>query len=106
MAAFRGFSAVGLPAVLVLAGTAVVEASAFVGGLPGLLGTAYGRVALIKLVLFLVLLALAALNRFALTARRHMRFSVTMEMAIGAIVVTAAAFLASLTPGIHHHVMN
>ena len=91
MAAFRGFSAVGLPAVLVLAGTAVVEASAFVGGLPGLLGTAYGRVALIKLVLFLVLLALAALTDFAVTARRHMRFSVTMEMAIGAIVVTAAA---------------
>ena len=39
------------------------------GGLPGLLGTGYGQVALVKLGLFVVLLALAALNRLALTDR-------------------------------------
>jgi putative copper export protein len=111
VAAFRGFSTVGLPAVLILAGTALVQASVLVGGLPGLLGTAYGHVALLKLVLFLILLALAALNRFAftaqlagaasLTARRRMRLSVSLEMVIGALVVTVAAFLASLAPGVH-----
>jgi putative copper export protein len=47
VAAFRGFSAVGLPAVLVLAGTALVQASVLIGGLPGLLGTPYGHVALL-----------------------------------------------------------
>ncbi|MBV8398661.1 MAG: CopD family protein [Acetobacteraceae bacterium] len=109
--AFRGFSGVGIPAVLIIAGTALVQINALVGGLPGLLGTAYGHVALLKLVLFLVLLSLALMNRFALTARlagpspltarRHMRLSVSLEMLIGALVVTAAAFLASTSPGVH-----
>jgi hypothetical protein len=55
------------------------------GGLPGLFGTGYGQVALVKLGLFVVLLALAALNRLALTdrlagtasdaPRHHMRIS-------------------------------
>ena len=37
----------------------------FMGGLPGLFGTGYGHIALVKLGLFVVLLALAALNRLA-----------------------------------------
>ena len=109
--ACRDFTPVGLAAVLLLAGTAVVQVTEFMGGLPGLFGTGYGHVALIKLGLFVVLLGLAALNRLALTdrlagsasdtARRHMRGSVALEMVLGLLVVITAGFLASHAPGTH-----
>ncbi len=67
--ACRSFTPVGLSAVLVLGGTAVLQVTDLMGGMPGLFGTGYGHVALVKVGLFFVLLALAALNRLALTDR-------------------------------------
>lgn len=109
--ACRSFTPIGLSAVLVLMGTAAVQVTEFMGGLPGLFGTGYGHVALVKLGLFACLLVLAAVNRLALTdrlagvapraARRHMRVSIGIEMVLGALVVITAAFLASHTPGTH-----
>jgi putative copper export protein/mono/diheme cytochrome c family protein len=109
--ACRGFTPIGLSAVVVLAGTAVVQVAQFIGGMPGLFGTAYGHIALMKVGLLLLLLVLAALNRFVLTeriagtapavARRHMRCSIAAETVLGALVVIAAGFLASATPGVH-----
>ena len=105
------FTPIGLSAVLVLAGTASVQVAEFMGGLPGLFGTGYGHVALVKLALFVVLLALAALNRLVLTdrllgpdaaaAQRHMRRSIATEAALGTLVILTAGFLASHTPGTH-----
>ena len=105
----HGFTPIGLASVLLLAGTAVVQIAALMGGLPGLFGTGYGRVALVKLGVFVVLLMLAATNRLVLTgrlaavtgARRLMRLSIAAEMVLGALVVITAGFLASLTPGTH-----
>ena len=81
------------------------------GGLPGLFGTGYGQIALVKLALFIVLLTLAALNRLALTerlaesktgaARRLMRASIAFEAVLGTIVIILAGFLASRTPATH-----
>jgi putative copper export protein/mono/diheme cytochrome c family protein len=109
--ACRSFTPVGLACVLLLMGTATLQVMQFVGGLPGLFGTRYGHVALLKLGLFAILLGLAALNRLALTdrlagtapemARRHMQLSVGGEMVLGLFVVVAAGFLASLIPGTH-----
>jgi putative copper export protein/mono/diheme cytochrome c family protein len=109
--ACRSFTPVGLSAVLVLGGTATVQVAEFMGGLPGLFGTGYGQVALVKLGLFVVLLTLAATNRLALTdrlagtapdtARRHMRVSVATETVLGTLVVLTAGFLASHEPGTH-----
>src|SRR5271166_4454047 len=109
--ACRSFTPVGLSAVLVLGGTATVQVTEFMGGLPGLFGTGYGQVALVKLGLFAVLLTLAAINRLALTdrlaatapdtARRHMRVSVATETMLGTLVVLTAGFLASHAPGTH-----
>ena len=109
--ACRSFTPVGLSAVLVLGGTATVQVTEFMGGLPGLFGTGYGHVALVKLGLFVVLLTLAAINRLALTdrlagtapdaARRHMRVSVATETVLGTLVVLTAGFLASHAPGTH-----
>ncbi len=108
-AACHSFTPIGLASVLLLAGTAVMQTAALMGGLSGLLGTHYGQVALLKLGMFLVLLVLAAANRLVLTdrladtsgARRLMRCSIAAEMVLGALVVIAAATLASLTPGTH-----
>lgn len=109
--ACRNFTPIGLSAVLLLAGTATVQVAEFMGGLPGLFGTGYGHIALLKLALFVALLGLAAVNRLALTdrlagtasavAHRHMRVSIAMETVLGALVVVTAAFLASHTPGTH-----
>lgn len=109
--ACRNFTPVGLSAVLILAGTAIVQVTELMGGLPGLFGTTYGHVALVKVGLFLMLLTLAALNRLVLTehlalgtagvTQRHMRISVGLEMLLGVAVITTAGFLASLTPGMH-----
>jgi putative copper export protein/mono/diheme cytochrome c family protein len=109
--ACRSFTPVGLSAVLVLAGTATLQVAEFMGGLPGLFGTGYGQVALVKLGLFAVLLTLAALNRLALTdrlagtasggAQRYMRVSVATESVLGTLVVLTAGFLASHAPGTH-----
>ena len=105
------FTPIGLSAVLILGGTATLQVVEFMGGLAGLFGTGYGHVALVKLGLFLALLTLAAINRLVLTerllgktqdaGRRHIRMSIAIEAALGALVIMTAAFLASHTPGTH-----
>ena len=104
----RRFSVVGLAAVTMLIGTALVQFWSLVGGLPELLGTGYGRVVLLKLGLFALLLACAGLNRQRLTpalggdfparARGQLLASIAVE-SVGAIaIVLAAGWLAQLTP--------
>jgi putative copper export protein/mono/diheme cytochrome c family protein len=109
--ACRSFTPMGLSATVILAGTAVLQVTELMGGMPGLFGTGYGHVALVKLGLFFVLLTLAALNRLALTnrlggptpdaARRHMRWSIAIETILGVAVVVTAGFLATHAPGTH-----
>ena len=65
--AARRFSTLGLASVAILAATAMFQGWILSGGLPGLVGTAYGAVLLIKATLFTALIALAAFNRFRLT---------------------------------------
>lgn len=105
------FSLVGAIAVALIAGTALEQSTQWIGGLGGLFGTTYGHIALLKLMLFFVLLILAALNRFALTARllgagaasarQLLRLSIATEAILGTLVIMVAAFLASATPATH-----
>jgi len=104
----RRFSPIALASVLVLAGTALVQAAALIGSVAGLTGTAYGEADLTKTALFAVLLVCAALNRFVFAgslgdrrpeeARRRLRTSLRIEIALGLAVVLAAGVLASLPP--------
>jgi mono/diheme cytochrome c family protein len=95
--------------VLVLIATALVQGNSLVGGLPGLFGTEYGHVVLVKLALFAVLLTLAMVNRFVLTARFErgqsgravLGVAIGIEAVAGVAVVLAAALLASQEPGLH-----
>ncbi|HTB42296.1 MAG TPA: CopD family protein [Acetobacteraceae bacterium] len=110
-ASCHNFTPVGLCAVLLIACTAVVQAWQLIGGLGALFGTTYGRIALLKLALFLTLLLLAVINRFVLTERLHdtaqpvtvrlLRVSLAVETVLGILVILVAAFLASGTPGTH-----
>src|SRR5579883_637677 len=89
--ACRNFTPIGLASVLLLAVTAIIQVGGLMGGMAGLFGTTYGRIALIKLGLFTGLLALAALNRLVLTERlaangwhvvQAMRTSIGIEMGL------------------------
>ena len=109
--ACRRFSPLGTLCVLILAGTAGYQFWILIGGLPGLIGTAYGLLALLKAVLFTALLGFAAHNRFRLTpdlvshtpdaARRRMLRSIAGETVVGLLVVLAAGVLSSLPPAMH-----
>jgi putative copper export protein/mono/diheme cytochrome c family protein len=101
--AARRFFPLGLATVSVIAATSLIQATYLVGSVPALVGTAYGRVALLKLLLFLSLLVLAALNRFVFSARpgAPLRRSIICETGFAIAVVLTAGFLAHLTPGAH-----
>jgi len=107
----RRFSPIGIGAVALLAGTGLAQGSALIGGMPGLFGTPYGRLALVKLALFVLMLGLAAANRLWLVdrldgprparARAVLRNAILGETALGGLVVIAAASMANLPPGLH-----
>ena len=107
----RRFATLGSMSVTVLVMTALFQGAELSGGLRGLTGTAYGGVLLTKVAFFILLVALAALNRFRLTpllvgadgekARRALTASIAAETMIGLLVVLAASMLSSLEPGMH-----
>jgi putative copper export protein/mono/diheme cytochrome c family protein len=106
--AARQFSLLAVIAVATIAATSLQQASVLIGSLPALIGTDYGRMAIVKLALFMALLGLGMMNRFALTpaleaplAVRRLRASVVIETILGLCVVLTAGQLASLPPGVH-----
>ena len=97
--------------VLLLAGSAIVQGDVLLGGLPGIAGTPYGWVSVVKLALFAVLLGFAVRHRWRLprrlsgtnpdAARRSLLRSLAWEALAGVAVIAAAALLSRLTPGMH-----
>ncbi len=108
-AAARRFSRLGIACVAALLATATVQARLLVVNVPGLVGTAYGWMACLKIVLFAVLIALAARNRIGLTPRLgqgaaaigRLRAAIMLEVALGLAVLAAAAVLTELQPAMH-----
>ncbi len=109
--AARWFTPLGKACVAGIVVSAGVQAWGLVGSVPGLLGTAYGWTALLKLALLGVLLGFAVLNRYRLApalrgerpgrARRRLVAAVAVQSGFGLAVVLASALLASLPPAIH-----
>lgn len=100
------FAQLGTVCVSVLAVTAFGQSVALAGSLPALVGTDYGRMLLVKLGLFLLLVALAARNRFVLTPRLAadpgaLNRSLTIEILTAAGLLMAASLLSSLAPAAH-----
>ena len=109
--AARWFSPLGKWCVTAMVATAGFQFWALVGGLPGLVGTAYGWVALAKFALLGVLFGFALWNRYDLApallgadpeaARRRLVRSVLVQTGFGVATVLAAGVLSSLPPALH-----
>ena len=105
--AARRFSSIGVISVGVLTAAAILQGWELIGGVGGLVGTAYGRLALAKSALFVLLVAIAAVNRQVFTPRlareapagRYLERSIAAETALAMLVILAASSMAGLTPG-------
>ena len=109
--AARWYSPLGKWCVAGLVLSAAYQSWELIGGLPGLIGTAYGRVALVKLGLLAILLGFAMANRYRLApallrgppeaARRRLIRSIAVQTGFGLAVVLAAGVLSELPPSLH-----
>jgi putative copper resistance protein D len=109
------FSILGIVSVGTLLVTGIVNTYYLAGSRPALLHTEYGRLLLIKIALFLAMVAIAAVNRFRLTpqllqqvsiaasrdALRQLRRNAAIEVLAGAIVIAIVAALGTMPPAIH-----
>lgn len=105
-AALRGFAPLGLACVAVLAVTGLFNIQIVTGDLGAAFVGGYGAILVAKLVCFAAMLALAAVNRFALlpdldrpgVAAHHAMLALAAEAVLGCVVVGLAALLASGPP--------
>ena len=112
--AARRFSAWALVSVLVLAASGIANAATQVGDVAGLVGTTYGRLLLVKLLVFALALGVAGLNRRrfvpalggdAVTvgrpAMKRLAAAVTAEALLMLVVIGLVAALGVTPPARH-----
>lgn len=109
------FSILGIVSVGTLLATGIVNTYYLAGSVRALLHTDYGRLLLIKVALFLAMVAIATVNRFRLTplllqqaniaasrdGLRQLRRNAAIETLAGAIVIAIVAALGTMAPAIH-----
>lgn len=117
-AAAIAFSDLGLGCVAALLVTGAINAWFLVGTIGALLGTLYGQLLLLKLVLFAAMVSLAASNRLRLLPRlattdhgrkanesrrafAAIERNAMLESAMGVLVIAIAGTLGTLVPGAH-----
>ena len=105
----RRFSIMGMVSVATLLLTGFINAAILVGSVHALVVTEYGRLLLLKLVLFALMLVLAVVNRLVLTPRlagrgalRWLTRNSTVELALGLAILTIVGMLGTMHPAIHH----
>lgn len=108
------FSAMGYLAVATIVASGLVNSSFLVIPLTNLIDTDYGRLLLIKVALFILMLGLAGVNRFftlpALTSPvaatyraislRRLRFHILLEQCLGFAIILIVAVLGTMEPAI------
>jgi putative copper export protein/mono/diheme cytochrome c family protein/peroxiredoxin len=111
--AARRFSRLALPAMLVLVATGAGSAWAQVESVPALIGTRYGMLVLLKVLLAMAVLALAGWNRRRLTllagdaattgrpAMARLAAGVGAELALGLVILGVVSALYTTPPGRH-----
>jgi putative copper resistance protein D len=101
------FSLVGVSAVAAILVGGIVNAGVRFGSFSGFAASAWGRLLVFKIVLFLVMVSLATINRFALMPRlsrgddaalTQFRRNIALEQACGLLVLLAAASLSGFAP--------
>jgi putative copper resistance protein D len=114
-AAAKRFSTLGIGSVGILLATGIVNAWILVGSFRALAITFYGRLLMLKIAVFAVMLVFAALNRFWLTpqlasssghgrrleALHRLTRNSVIEIALGLIVFAIVGVLGTLHPAIH-----
>jgi putative copper resistance protein D len=113
-AAVLRFSHLGIASVGTLTATGLVNTWVLAGSIPALVATDYGRLLLVKVALFLIMLLFAASNRLWLTPRlvhaptaavatdalgRIARNSL-IEVGLGTIIIIIVGLLGTLPPGL------
>jgi copper resistance protein D len=108
------FSQMGYAAVALLAATGAINTLLLVGSVEALTGTPYGRLLGLKILLFLVMVVLALINRFRLLPRLRreplssapvaaLARSVLFEQALGFALLAVVSVLGTWPPAMHHH---
>lgn len=104
------FSVLGIVSVGALLATGIINALYLVGSFRNLFGTDYGRLVLVKIVLFVVMVGIASVNKLHLTPRLAkagaapaLRRNSLIELAIGALILLAVAALGTMPPAAHNH---
>jgi putative copper export protein/mono/diheme cytochrome c family protein len=107
------FSIFGIVMVAILIVSGIFNTWYLVGDLPRLVGTAYGRLLLIKIALFVAMVAIAVVNRFALMPRlrradapvemtvRALERNGAIEIALGLAIVGIVSALGTMVPALH-----
>ena len=110
IAATRRFSILGIICVGALLASGVVNSWLLLNGPGDLTTTAYGRILSIKIGLFVVMVAVATVNRYwltphlpAATAVRALRRNSLIETGIGFAVLMLVGALGTMIPGGHVH---
>jgi putative copper resistance protein D len=105
----QNFSAMGIATVIVVFATGMANAWILVGSLHALTVTGYGRLLMLKMALFAVMLLIAAVNRFWLTPRlgqssgsdRWLARNSMIEIALALVIFAIVGVLGTLHPAIH-----
>ncbi len=110
-ASIERFSPLAMMCVLVIAITGIIQSTSFVVNLDALIGTAYGRTLLIKIMMFLVLIGFGAFHQFVIgpnlnawrakaesadEAARRFRVSIGIEIIVALVPLIAAAAMTVL----------
>jgi putative copper resistance protein D len=106
--ATRRFSTLGLLSVGTLLATGLVNMWMLAGSLPALLETDYGRLLLLKIALFVAMVAIASINRLRLTpglpkteAVHRLDRNTRVELALGLEIIAIVSVLGLLSPAVH-----
>ena len=113
--AARRFSSLGMVSVGTILATGIVNAWILVGSFKGLIATEYGWLLMLKIFLFMIMLAFAAINRFWLTpdlalppdnearlkALRRLTRNSEIEIAFGLAIFAIVGVLGTLHPAVH-----
>jgi copper resistance protein D len=111
------FSSLGIASVGTLLVTGILNTWYLVGTIDALTGTKYGELLLVKIALFLAMVAIAAANNVYLTPRllqkvdtaksrdalRHLQGHASLELLGGAAIIVIVGVLGTLAPASHAH---
>jgi putative copper resistance protein D len=113
VAVTRRFSSIGVICVGALLASGIINSWNLLGGPRDLLTTDYGRLVLLKIVLFAAMVGIAAANRFHLTpllpapaALKALRRNALAETGLGLCVLLFVGALGTMSPSSHAHSTN